>query len=169
MKMVASRYHKVLILAILCSLLVGFSTCLLTPLLLTESWDGVFDGKEWYIKITERPEPFVGKLVVSDNAYGTIYIDKSKGVAWVPRDFREYPSGVISGRRFWPFVLERDDAPTIPIFAMEGERLSVLENYIGLEVEIKGKLRRPKVSLWGEEYTIYDLYELIPGRIRISM
>jgi len=133
------------------------------------SWQTIFAGEPWYESIGGESMVYTGKLVGKQWYEGEIYIDPSEGVAWVREDWGEYHQGLVTAHRFWPYELEREGSAPIPIFAMEGsQKLSVLKRYVGYTVDIRGKLRKPQITMGDKNYTIQDVLELVPGNIRES-
>lgn len=133
------------------------------------SWQVIFAGQSWYNGIDEKPAMYTGRLVIKSSSGGDILVDPSRHMAWVRREGSEESTGLISAHRFWPYELERENAPSIPIFAAYGSQgVSVLRRYVGYKVDIVGKSRVPHISLEDGDYPIQDIVELVPGSIRAA-
>ena len=134
------------------------------------SWGPVYSEKTWYQHIGIKPEIYAGRLVPREFETNRIIVDRSKGIAWIPDKGEGPPPGTITSHVYWPYELVRRGQDPLPIHIDEFDQRtrSFFEQYVGLEVEIKGKIIRSEI--FGENTLIYiqGARELVPGSIRVK-
>jgi hypothetical protein len=126
------------------------------------SWEGVYVGTDQYGRVEGKEQLFTGLLIA--RPYSTVSV--SEGVAWIEG---ERPDAVHL-RANWPFELQRSNQTSLLVYAREkdAEQLRALSRYVGLVVEIRGKLRQPVVTYAGQQYVVQGYFELVPGSVRLS-
>ncbi len=131
------------------------------------SWQTVHMDQAWYREIDEDPSTFDGRLAYRDWSKGRIEVNPSKGTARFLEEGSPPAPGSIITRAEWPYELRREGLPTIPIAASQGDQgFLVLKRFTGYLVEVKGKLRKPRITHEGSEYVVTGVLELVPGAIR---
>jgi len=128
------------------------------------SWEGVYVGTEEYGRVEGKEQFFKAMLIARPYSTGSVSV--SEGVAWIEGDRPE----AVRIRAHWPFELERSNQTSLLVYAREedAEQLRALSRYVGLIVEIRGKLRQPVVTYMGQEYVVQGYFELVPGSVRLS-
>jgi len=131
------------------------------------SWRAVYADAALYREIPEDAGLFEGKLVFTDWSLRRVIVDESQGTARVMKEDEAVGPGSVVVLADWPLELEREGLPSILVRTLEGDGgFRLLRSYVGLKVEIKGKLRTPRISVEGKEYRVSAVLELVPGAIR---
>jgi len=128
------------------------------------SWEGVYAGTDEYGRVEGKEQLFTGLLIA--RPYTTFSVSVSGGVAWIEGERPE----AVHARAYWPFELRRNNQSSLLIYVREedAEQLRALSRYVGLMVEIRGKLRQPMVTYAGQQYPVQGYFELVPGSVRLS-